>query len=639
MTQKRNPSGNAFGHWLLALGCYFIVHCSLFTVHCSAQDHPVEKPPQLPFQQQAPTQSSDEQLAMQFFQERDYEKAAEIYERLYAKQPPIYYTYYFYCLIEIRDYDKAEKLVKQARKADPDAPKYLVDLGYINFRQGNQEKARKLYDEAVKDLTANQQQILELANAFITRLENDYAIKVYLKGRQLLKNSYPFSFELASIYERTGNSKEMIEEYLNLIDYNPTYISTVEDRLQSSLANDLDDTKNEIFRKALLSRAQREPDKSYLGELLWWYSIQQKDFELALIQAKSLDRRLKENGNRVVQLARLCVSNKDYEQAVEAYKYLIAKGPDFPFYNESQAEILNTRYLKVVSEPEPALKELTEIEKEFEAKIREMGLNGQSISLVKNLAHLDAFYLNQTDKAIDQLNNVINLNDIGPQLKSECKLDLADILLFTGDEWEATLLYQQVYKDFKNDAIGQEAKFRNAKLSYYIGEFKWAQAQLDVLKAATAKLIANDAMALSLLISENFDPDSGTVALSLFAHADLLDFRNKEELAVQTLDSIPMIFKDHTIMNQVLFKKATIRIRQARFDDADTLLGTLVSNYPDNILTDYAIYRRGLLNEEQIKNKEKAMALYEELMTKYPASIYVVDARKRFRTLRGDKIQ
>jgi tetratricopeptide (TPR) repeat protein len=617
----------------------FTVHCSLLIVHCNAQDRPASKPPLLPFQTPAPTQTSDEQLAIQFFQNRDYEKAAEVYERLYNKQPVAYYQYYYYCLIEIHDYDKAEKLVKTARKSDPDAPKYMVDLGYIYYRQGNHDKAQKMYDNALKNLTANQQQINELANAFSSHLEMDYTVKTYLRGRELLKGSYPYSLELAMTYERMGRYAEMIGEYLNLLDYKQTFLPTVEDRLQSALANDPDDSKNEIFRKTILLRAQKEPDKSYYSELLWWYSVQQRDFGLALVQAKSLDRRLNEDGSRVFQLAKLCFSNGDYDAAIDAYKYLIAKGTACPYYIAGKAELLNTRYFKTVSAPDPPEKELLSLEKEFESEIHALGINKQSVSMVRNLAHLDAFYLGKTDQAAEQLNHVIDLNDIPALDKAECKLDLADILVFTNDVWDATLLYQQVNLDFRNDAIGQEAKFRNAKLSYYIGEFKWAQAQLDVLKAATSKLIANDAMALSLLINENFDADSGTVALGLYARADLLDFRNMEAMALRTLDSIPLLFKEHTIMNQVLFKKAQINMKEGNFPEADTLLGTLIKDFPDNILSDDALITRGRLNEEQIRNNDKAMACYQELMTQYPGSIFTVEARKRFRTLRGDKIQ
>jgi tetratricopeptide (TPR) repeat protein len=223
-----------------------------------------------------------------------------------------------------------------------------------------------------------------------------------------------------------------------------------------------------------------------------------------------------------------------------------------------------------------------------------------------------------------------------PQERSECKLELADILLFTDDVWQATLLYQQVYKDYKNDVLGQEAKFKNTKLSFYIGEFKWAKAQADVLKAATSKLIANDALALSLLISENLDPDSNTVGLTLYARADLLDYRNAEEQALKTLDSIPQIFMDHPILERVSYKKGEIYQKTGQYQMADSAFGTVVKNYPDGIMADEALMQQASLNEKQLGNKQKAMALYQELLDKYPGSIFVPDARKKFRMLRGD---
>ena len=626
------------GHWSSVIGFMVITSCQLSTINSFAQDHPAKTPPPLPFQQPA-QETNDEQLAIDLFQARDYEKAAEVYERLYEKKPLYYtYTYYLQCLIELRDYDKAEKLVKKARKLEPDALKFNVDIGYILFREGNPDKAKKQYDDALKKLPANLQQINELANAFTIRAENEYTIKTYLKGRELLNNSYPFSFELASVYERTGNYRGMVDEYLNLLEFNQTYLPTVQDRLQSSLADDRDNSKNEIFRKALLERAQKEPDKTYYVELLWWYSLQLKDFDLALAQAKSLDRRLKEDGNRVFQLAQLCVSNQQYDVAIDAYRYLISKGMENPMYYSSKIELLNTRMLKATSVFKPDQKELTDLEKQFNEELKTAGINSLSVSLVKSLAHLDAFFLGKPDQATELLNRTVELPDISAQEKADCKIELADILLFTNDPWEATLLYQQVYKNFKNDVVGQTAKFKNAKLSYFIGEFAWAETQLDVLKAATSKLIANDAMALSLLISENYDADSGTVALGYYAHADLLEFRNEDELALKTLDSITTAFTYHSLFDEVLFKKAQIKMKQGKYEEADTLLGSLVKTYSSEILADLALMTRGRLNEEQLGNKERAMVYYEELMIKYPGSIYAVEARKRFRTLRGDKV-
>ena len=614
----------------------FILHSSFFIFHCFAQDHPTINTI-LPFQTNA-ADNNDEQVAMQFFQDREYAKAAEVYERLYALKPSSsLYTYYFFCLVEIQDYSKAEKLVKTAQKNDKDALKYIVDLGYITYRKGDTEKAKKIYDECIRKLEPNQQQISELANAFLIRNENEYAEKVYLKGRQILNNSYPFGFELAMIYERTGEFKKVLDEYFNLLELNKSYLPTIEDRLQMDLGNDPDNSKNELFRKYLLEKSQKEPDKTYYSEMLWWYSIQQKDFELALIQARSLDRRLREDGGRVFQLANMAISNQEYASAIEAYKYLISKGKEYPFYNESRTELLNTRFIQMVSHPNPSQKSLTELEKEFETEIAQTDDRVQSVILTKNLAHLDAFFLNKNEAAIAMLSKIAESNDIDLKLKSQVKLELADIYLFTDNVWEATLLYQQVYMDFKNDETGETAKYKNARLSFYIGEFKWAQSQLDILKAATSKLIANDAMALSLLISEHFDADSNTIALGYYSRADLLEYRNRDEDALKTLDSIALAFKDHTIFPHMYMEKANILGKEGKFREADTLLGTIVKMYPDDVLADQALFQRARMNEEDLKDAAKGMTYYESLMSKYPGSIYVPESRKRFRSLRGDK--
>lgn len=618
---------------------YIIItyYFSLITICSVGQDHPSGGIHILPFQTNA-SDNNDEQVAMQFFQDKEYDKAAEIYERLYSTKPTYYfYTYYLFCLVETGDYAKAEKLVKSAQKNDKEALKYFVDLGYIANRKGEPDKAKKIYDESLRKLEASQPKIADLANAFILRNEFEYAEKVYMKGRQLLNNSYPFGFELAMIYERTGEFKKVLEEYFNLLEINKTYLSIIEDRLQYDLGNDPGNSRNEIFRKTLLEKSQKEPDKTYFSEMLWWYSIQQKDFELALIQARSLDRRLKEDGNRVYQLAKMAISNQEYTSAIEAYRYLILKGNEYPFYDDSRTDLLNTQFLQLVSQPNPSQKALTVLAKEFETGILQSENRNQSIILTKNLAHLDAFFLGKNETAIEMLSKILDRNEIDQQLKAQVKLELADIYLFTDNVWDATLLYQQVYLDFKNDEIGDEAKFKNAKLSYYIGEFKWAQAQLDILKASTSKLIANDAMALSLLISEHFDADSNTVALGYYSHADLLEYRNKNDEAIKTLDSIALTFKDHPIFPHMYMEKSNILRKEGKFQEADTLLGTIIKTYSDDVLADQALFLRAKMNEEDRKDTAKAMVYYETLLSRYPGSIYVPESRRRFRSLRGDK--
>jgi tetratricopeptide (TPR) repeat protein len=602
-----------------------------------SQDLKPVNPPILPFQQDALQPGNEEPLALQFYQNHEYGKAAEIFERLYDQKPSQYYfQYLLYCLVETKEYGKAERLVKKTMRSDPSSLRYQVDLGYVYYRSGNPEKSKKMYEDALKKLGPGQQQIFDLANAFITRGENEYAIQTYMKGRQLLNNGYTFGFEIAGVYERMGDFTNSMEEYLNMLEVNASYLPAVQDRIQMTLNFDVNNEKNESIRKILLSRAQKNPDKTCYAELLWWYSIQQKDFDLALVQAKSLDRRLNENGGKLVSLANLAVSNENFDVAIECYRYIVSKGPSCSYYDYSRRELANTRYAKIISGPAPPKKELEAIEKEFSEELKRSGEDPENIIIIRNLAHVDAFYLDKPEDAIGRLEQGIAMAGVPAAERAKCKIELADILLFTGDVWQATLLYQQAYQDFKFDVLGQEAKFKNAKLSFYIGEFKWAKAQADVLKAATSKFISNDAIALSLLISENYDPDSNTVALGMYARADLLDYRNAEDQALQSLDSILRQFGDHPILQHVLYKKAQIRQKQGKYAEADSLFMELVKEYPDEILADEALMQSALLNEKQLNNPSVAMSQYMELLEKYPGSIFVPDARRKFRALRGD---
>lgn len=585
-------------------------------------------------------QSKDDKLASMFLKNKEYEKAASIYERLYKEKPSsYYYTYYLFCLIQIRDFKTAEKFVEKEIKRNPNNPRNEVDLGYIYLENNENEKAQDQFQKALDQIKPDRNHISSLANAFRSRRQNEWAIKTYLKGRQLLKNTYSFNLEMGDMYGIDQNHEKMVEEYLDMLEFDINSLSSVQNRLQNALNKDSDGRKHEILKKELLKRIQRSPDKVFYAEMLLWLSIQEKDFEMALIQAKSLDRRLNEDGDRVFELAKLCISNKNYKVAGEAYQYLIGLGEANPYYMVSRIEFLNVNYLIITSSFTHTTEDIQNLETDYISTLKLFGRNASTIPLMRNLAHLQAFYLDKSDSAIILLNETIEIPNAPSNLKAECKLELADILLFTGNVWDATLLYSQVEKAFKNDPIGHEAKFRNAKLSYYIGEFEWAKAQLDVLKAATSKLIANDAMDLSLLISDNIDIDSSTTALAIYSRADLLLFRNKDELALQTLDSIADIVNWHPLSDEVLYKKAEIMIKEGNFKEADTLLQQVVEFYPYDILADDALFLRAQINEEQFGDIPKAMELYEDILLNYPGSLYATEARRSFRTLRGDEVE
>lgn len=582
--------------------------------------------------------NTDLQLAQQFYDNKEFDKALDYYEKLYNKiSSEEFYTPYLNCLLELKEFKTAEKVIKKQIKRNPERPDFFIDLGTVYERSEDSGKAKNTWELAIKSIK-HDDQVFIVAKAFIAIKQYDYAIATYLRGRKMSENDYPFSFELADVYAIKGDKMAMINEYLDVLESQDSYIQSVQNALQTSFGNEADTRQNELLKGELLKRISKNPDKTILSELLIWMQIQQKDFEGAFIQAKALDKRKKEDGNRIMNLAKLCTQNESYDVAVKAYQYVISKGSDNFFYANARMELLDVSYQKIVLKGNYNLIDLTELEKNYQITITELGKSANTAPLLKKLAHLQAFYLNKPDDAIALLEEAIALPQLALPIQAECKLELADILLMTGDIWEASLRYSQVEKSFKYDAIGQEAKFRNARISYYTGDFMWAQAQLDVLKGATAKLIANDAMDLSLLISDALAIDTNVAPLMIFSRADLLAFQNKDEQAKITLDSINTLFPNHALADDILYRKAQIELKHARYTEAAAYYDTIVKNYGDDILGDDALFKLAGLNENQFKNLEKAKELYQQLLIKYPGSLYVVEARKRFRKLRGDTI-
>ena len=586
------------------------------------------------------SQETDEKLAIQYFSDGEFEKAAALFEKLYQNKPgTYYYNYLINAYIEGKNFTDAEKFIKKMTRQDKNNVKLKVDLGYVYKKADDASNATKEFDEALKNVDNDKNQIIGLANAFLIRNEPEYAIKTYLKGKTNMKNTYTFGLELGSIYERQLKYDNMIKEYLDLLEFNAyEYLPTVQNILQSSLSIDPEEIKNTALKKELLHRIQLNPSQTFYSEMLLWYAIQQKDFEMAFIQAKSIDKRQKQDGSAVYDLGKLALSNEAYEIAVKCFDYIIEKGIDNNYYMDSRINLLHAEYLNTIKLYNFDRNNLVELEAKYNAVIKDYGKNPLTIPLIKDLTYFQAFYMNKTGEAKELLNEVVKTGGIPQNTVAECKILLADILLMTGDVWEATLLYSQVEKALKNDPIASEAKFKNARLSYYINEFDWAKAQLDVLKASTSKLIANDAMELSLLISENIGEDSSYVPLSMYARADLLSFQNKDKEALVVLDSITNEFPNHLIIDDVLFKETDIAIKKMEFKTADSLLNLIVEKHSNSVLADDALFKRATLYETKFHNSSKAMELYQELLLKYPASTFTVEARKRYRILRGDVI-
>lgn len=583
-------------------------------------------------------QNTDEQLATEYMHSQEYDKAIVLFEKVYAKKPNNYiYANYLSCLLAVKDFKQGEKLIKRHIKQNPQWPKFRVDLGYLQTLAGETSKADKLFAQIISELLPDEQQIVSVANAFLERKLFAQAVNTYTKGEKIMQGQMVFNMQIADIYYRQGDLQKMMKEYLDLLDDGPSYASSVQMQLQTLLAENASEPLRVAMHEALLRKVQQSPDKTIFAEMLLWYAIQQGDLQTAMVQSKALDKRLKENGERLLSLANACIEQHQYDMAMQCYQYIIDKGTSGMNYMRARIEWVNVSYLMLTEKGRLSQEEMIQLEQQFESTLLEVGKNAESVGLIKKLAHVKAFYLLKPQEGIALLEDALKFR-MPDLLKSECKLELGDILLFANDTWEASLTYSQVEKDFPDEPIGHLAKFKNAKLTFFAGEFMWAKAQLDVLRASTSKLIANDAMQLSLSIGDNITEDSSFDPLSLYALADLHSFRLKDDSALITLDLLEHLYPMHPLADEALYKKAEIYKRRGQWTIADSLLKQITAKYSADILADDALYERGLMQELTLKNIDLAKEIYFNLITDYPSSIYVVDARKRFRKLRGDNL-
>ncbi len=584
---------------------------------------------------------TDRQLAEHYYSNKDFEKAQSYFEVLYKSEPSKYYFLRLLDCYNATNADKeAEKLIKKQWNQNKGDLEYPVILGQYYEDHGEPQKANGIYDELISDLRPVPTSIISLFDAFKGKGKNDYAFKAISKGRDLMKANYPFHFQFAEYYGATQQPSKMIGEYLDLLDYSTSYLSTVQIMLMRQI--DFGNSASEditLLKSELLKRTQKDPSNQTYSELLIWLFIQTKDFNAALVQTQAIDKRLDQRGYNVYNLGNICVQNKEYTVARKAFNYVKNLGAEGPLYYRAENSLLNTRFLEITSNRNFSSTDIKDAISEYQSTIDRVGKNNMSLPLILEMSHIQAFYGNDAESAIVNLTEALGIARLTDTQRAELKMQLADIHVLHGDIWEASLLYMQVDKSFKFEPIGHEARFKNARIFYYDGEFNYAQSQLDILKQSTSKLIANDAIQLSLLITDNYGLDSNFAAMFWFASADLLIEQHKYSEAFQLFDSIMVNYPYHSLGDEILIKKSHAMQLQGKWNEALSFLDELLKYYSEDILADDAWFQKGDIYQNHLFNDEKAKECYMEILTNFKGSLYVTEARKRFRKLRGESTE
>ncbi|HET8803977.1 MAG TPA: tetratricopeptide repeat protein [Aequorivita sp.] len=575
--------------------------------------------------------SQSDALAKNYFEQGQFEKALRIYEKLSKESP--YRLDYFLGMVEsnqqLENFSEAEKLIKAKLGDGRNFPQLYVELGYNYSLQNQTELATANFNKAIETIEVNPNYSYNIGNTFEKYSLLDEAVIAYEKA-MAMSDKIDFNMQLAQIYGEQGKLEKMFDSYLGLVEKNASFLGTAQRYFSLYTTEDPNNEANLLLKKTLLQRSQQNPDVLY-NELLSWLFIQQKEYKKAFTQEKAIYKRIGEDLGGITDLAYIAIADEDYDTGREIVNYIIDNS--FTPQNKLQGNQILMKMEVKTTNP----KEYAEVEKKFESLLDEFGRNRETYLLQIDYNHFLAFQNNKKEPAIENLKTLAK-QDLTAYQEARVKMELADILVFDEKFNEALIYYSQIQKKVQSDVLAQEARFKVARTSYFKGDFEWAQVQLDVLKKSTSQLMANDAMQLSLLIRDNTLEDSTQTALKKYARADLLEFQDKDAEAITVLEDILTNHKGEKIEDEALLKQGEIYEKKGEYGKAEANYLKIIEFYKEDILADDAHYRLAKLYEEKLAQPDKAKVQYEAIIFNFADSIYFVDARKKYRTLRGDAI-
>lgn len=584
--------------------------------------------------------NSDLQLAQHYYGQGDYLKAREYYEKIYNESPSlVIFKKYYECLIETKEYKIAEKtLKKEIAKTSNNVDLKLQLAGFYSDRE-QLGKANKIYDDLIENQTNSPSQCISLFSSFLVMSRPDLALTVLSNAKKKFK-SYPFNFQEADLYAQKQEKDKMIESYLSLLDKHDYYQEAVQKALLRRLDLEIEDTKEfQMLKSALFERAKKENSGVVFSEMLIWLYSQVDNFEGVFNQVVSVDIRSKANGYRLYDFGMVCRENKDYQTSIRAFQEAISISSSEDIKMKAQVGILNVGYIKVAKLKKYTREELDKIILHYEKVLETVKTpNSRTLSIVLEYAELLSYHYGDREKALKVLADTEGSTMLTDIMKAKVKMLKADIEVLRGNVWDASLIYMQISEAFNYETIGNRAKFKNARIFYYQGEFEFAQSQLDILKQSTSKLLSNDAIQLSVTITDNYGLDSNYIAMAWFSKADLFIEQFKFKEAFSLFDSIQVNYPFHSLADEILYKRAKAMELQGNWERAIGYYEDILKFHKEDILADDALFHLAEILETKLFKDQVALEKYKALLIDYPSSLYGHEARKRVRLLRGETI-
>lgn len=577
-------------------------------------------------------QQGDSQLAYTYYQNKEFDKAADLFLKLYERtRSSNFLDFHIVCLINGKQYDKAENTLKKLLKADENNKDFMINLGYIYDQQGKSQKADECYEKAIKKLLPSSGDINNLAYRFREIREYDLAVKTYERGRELLKKPDAFTSELGDNYMMARNYEKMIELFIQSLAKDPTTIDNITSRLSFARSYDIINNVDNVIEKKL-EEIFKNPDYApVFDELSVWYALQKSNYTSALQHAILLNQKMENKVHIFLNIARTATRSQKYNIARQAYDKVIGLGKENNnFYTSAEKEILSCKYQEL-GQQKSTTTQYQALAGECAQYIRGYGYNHDNIDIAILLSDIYAYSLALPDSANTILQRAENTRMLNPSSIFRVKSKRADLLTFMDNPWEATILYTQIEKANPNNDTGYEAKLKKAWLAYYSGDILWAKAQFDVLKGATTKLISNDAIQMSHFINTNYEEEADNSDLEKVAATEYKVYKKQYQEALPVLDSL-IGNSTPEIADYASLIKASVLRNEFKYAEAATLLEKVKNESEQTYIRAKAMYELAGI-KVQLQEKSQALELYKQLVSEYSGSVYSVESGRLYREI------
>jgi len=583
-------------------------------------------------------------LAQSYEQIGEYQKAKPIYEELYAVQPDNFA--FFQALnktyVQLKEYRNSEALLQKKIEKDPDNVSFVALLGSTLYLNEREQEAFSLWENFVQKHKDDMMVYRALANTAIELRAFDKAIDLLQRAKALSEKNFFLGYDLAHLYAFKMDYKKSAEECVELLTVDEKQLPSVEARIFSYA------TRADILNAFISVFEDSKPEKNFaVGSILAKLYSANKEYEKAFTLYKKLDNAGAYKGSELFGFAVRVSGDKAYAKATEVFSYLLTKYPESPYAQsikiylaknaEAELEDANTdssgiwktyppqKFVseKLYAEPLSIYKETAE-----KNPYSDVGAEAQY-----RLGYLYKEKIGDNNAAQPYFENIISMFTLSKFFADAC-MQLADMKLKNNNPNDALSFYAKIVSNPRTtDEQKNRAKFAKAKIEFFRGHFTEATQLLSQSSSVLSDNSSNDAMELSFLLTSAFND---SLTLCKFAEGDFNLLRQKPEKAGQMFLEIIKNESAPFLLRQIAeIRLIQTEISENKFSEALAQIDSVLKRDDKNIFADKAALLAARIYQYGIKNREKAIEAYQNLLLTFPGSLYGDKAREAINELRN----